>query len=189
LRGRRHSNLPRLLALVIALAAGGALLTGCDIDDGGEDTGATQPTTTERAAGRRPGPGKAIEFAAVERLTLEYLSEHPDCPPGEFEPTEAFLTTLPRGASRKTAQPPQSYSCGGRVDQVVYAEFEDPADARALLDPRNTANSASLVAEDIVVLVNFGLEKRVDIAGFFKAIRRECDCGRTRYERPRRRDR
>src|ERR687896_469937 len=78
LRGRRHSNLPRLLALVIALAAGGALLTGCDIDDGGEDTGATQPTTTERAAGRRPGPGKAIEFAAVERLTLEYLSEHPD---------------------------------------------------------------------------------------------------------------
>jgi hypothetical protein len=166
-----------------------ALLVGCGGGDGDDSAGTTEQTGTERAAGTAEPGGAGLDFATVERLTLDYLSAHPGCPPGEFEPTRNVLTTLPRGATGKTKVPPESYSCGGRVDQVVFAEFEDPADAERLLDPKNTANSASLVAGSIVVLVNLGVEDRVDIAGFFKEIRRECDCGKTRYKRSRRRGR
>lgn len=178
--------------LAVPLLACG-LLAGCGFGDDGDDEGKEASSARQSPAPTEPGPepsaSGAIEFATVERLTPGFLSRHPNCPPGEFKATEAFLTTLPKGATRNTKSPPQSYSCGGRVDQVVFADFEDPADARALLSPKNTANSASFVAGTVVVLVNFGLEDKVDIAGFFKQIRRECDCGRTRYKPSRRRNR
>jgi hypothetical protein len=178
------------LALPFLIAC--ALLAGCglDEDDGGSQE---QAASTERTTPPRAGAGGArtgiLDFETVERLTPDYLSKHPGCPPGEFKPTRNVLTTLPKGATGKTREPPRSYNCGGRVDQVVYARFEDPAHARRLLDPKNTANSTSFVAGDVVVLVNFGIDKKVDIAGFFAEIKRACDCGRTRYKRSRRRGR
>jgi hypothetical protein len=180
--------LPRLALLLLTAYA---LLAGCggDDDDGGEDRADTaERTTSQRAGGAGTATG-IIDFETVERLTPDYLSKHPGCPPGEFKPTRDVLTTLPEGATGKTTEAPRSYSCGGRVDQVVYARFEDPADARRLLNPKNTANSTSFVAGNVVVLVNFGIENKVDIAGFFGEIKRECDCGRTRYKRSRRRER
>lgn len=160
-----------------AILLAGLTLAACGGDDEKTDEpAATAPAQTEQAA------APEIEFATVERLTREYVSNHDECPPGEFVEVETTLTTLPDEYAERAISKPRSYGCGGRVDQVVYVQLEDEAAAQELLDPTNTSNATSLVAGRSVVLVNFGIEDESDIAGFFAAIQEECGCGETRYE-------
>jgi hypothetical protein len=150
--------LPCALVLILSL-----VLAAC----GGDDETKSEPAAKEA--------GPAIEFEVVEKLTPPALAKDKECPPGKFEVTdEELLTTLPPEYVPK-AETIQTYSCGGRVDQVVWVELKEEADAQKLLKEGGD-NAPSLVAGKTAVLVNYGVEPKVKITEFFDSVKAECGC-------------
>jgi hypothetical protein len=172
-------RLRHLAPAALAVAA----LAGCGggDDEGGDEGNRESADTAAETTADAGGGAKPIDFELVERVTPDILAKDKECPPGEFSPSRDPLTTITEEDAKKAKTPPQSYSCGGRVDQVIWAEFEDEADAQKLLDPANTSNAATLVSGNTVVLVNLGIEPEVKIKELFDAIQQECDCGETRH--------
>lgn len=152
--------------LTVALATGALVVAGCG---GGDDEASEGAEGADAPAG--------IEFATVESLTPEYFDDSRDCGEGAYSEKDPIYM-IPDEFETLT-EPAQAWDCPGREEQIAYAQFDDPAAAEALLE--EAFNAASLVAGDTAVLVNYGAEEDFDIAGFFKAIQAECDCGETLY--------
>ena len=162
--------MPRsLFAIVCALLA--VVITGCGGDDEKLDAGEESPAESQSTH-----PEAALPAAVAQVVTPTHLDA--PCRSGEFTETDEVLTTLP-AKYVKQAERILTYSCGGQIDQVVWAEFPEPDVAAELLDPATAGGSVTFVAHTTVLAVNERLvaEKGLDASAYFDELRQECGCG------------
>lgn len=159
-----------LLAAACALVA--VTLTACSGDDEKPDAGEEKSPT----AAQSPHPEAPLPATVAQVVTPAHLDSL--CRDGRFTQADEVLTTLPAEYAEQ-AERILTYDCGGRIDQVVWAEFAEPDVAAELLDPATAGGSVTFVAHTTVLAVNERLVNQGGLGAlaYFEDLREQCGCG------------